>query len=77
MAEPRFRGGCACGAVTFVLVGGGAFAIEKAGPDAARVIAITACCLLILLMVVGMVMRARAKKRKSMEAARLGKGPSA
>lgn len=57
--------------LTFVLVGGGAFALEKAGPDAVRIIAISACSLLVLLMVVGMVMRHRAKRRKGMEAARI------
>lgn len=55
--------------LTFALVGGGAFALESAGPDAVRIVAISACSLLILLMVVGMVVRARVKKRKSVEAA--------
>ena len=46
------------------LVGAGALALEKADPDAVRIIAISACLLLIALMAVGMVMRARAQKRR-------------
>lgn len=56
--------------VSFVLVGAGALALESAGPDAVRIIAISACLLLIALMVIGLVMRARIKKRRSLEASR-------
>ncbi len=56
--------------LSFVLVGAGAIALESAGPAAVRITAITACSLLVTLMVVGLFMRARVKKRRS-----LGSGP--
>jgi hypothetical protein len=51
---------------TVLLVGGSAFLLEGLGPDTVRIIAITACCLLILLMVAGMFFRARAKRRRAL-----------
>jgi len=51
--------------LSFVLIGGGAIALESAGPSAVRIIGITACLLLVTLTVVGLVMRARVQKRRS------------
>jgi len=59
--------------LTFALVGGSAFALEKAGPDAVRIIGITACCTLIALMVIGLIMRGRMKRRLAKEAPRFVK----
>ena len=47
-----------------IFVGAGAFALESLSAETVRIIAITACCTLIALMVVGMFMRARVKKRR-------------
>ena len=50
--------------LSIALVGAGALALERADPDAVRVIAISACSLLIILMVGGLFMRARAQKHR-------------
>ena len=51
--------------ISVVLIGAGAFALEGLDPSTIRVLAITLCSLLILLMTVGLVMRARAKRRRA------------